>query len=57
MYKLRKLLRKQLSSTIAKEVTIQKFQEGLAYYLENMTKGKVIVKPWMGEQLKEEKKE
>lgn len=57
--KLSNLLGNELKSSIAKEVSLDKFDEGLEYYMSNMTEGKVLVKPWLGyeEEIKDPKKQ
>jgi hypothetical protein len=44
--KLRKLLLRELKSEIATECSLEEFEVSLKEYLTNMTKGKVIVKPY-----------
>ena len=46
--KLSNLLKHELKSTISKELPLSKFEEGLDYYVKNMTQGKVIIRPWEG---------
>lgn len=45
-YKLRKLLLRELKSEISCECALEDFEASLKGYLSNMTKGKVIVKPY-----------
>lgn len=49
MRRLQKLLKSELKSEIAKEYPLDQFKEGLEYYMANMTKGKVLIKPWKTE--------
>lgn len=57
MLKLRKLLLRELKSEIALETSLEDFEESLKQYMSNMTKGKVVVKPYSEPKLKEEKLE
>ena len=41
------MIKDNLKSKIAKEVPLDHFGKGLAYYLKNMSKGKVVFKPWL----------
>jgi len=43
--KLKKLLKNELKSEIALEFSLEDFEESAKWYIKNMTKGKVILKP------------
>ena len=46
LYKLGKLMKNELKSDIAMECCLENFEESINIYYKNMTKGKVILKPF-----------
>jgi hypothetical protein len=53
--KLRTLLKTSLRSEIAREYPIDNFLEGLEFYKQNMTKGKILIRPTLKEIKKHDK--
>ena len=44
------LMKDSFKPVVAKEFNLDKMQEGLEFYRKNMTEGKVLIKPWIGEE-------
>ncbi len=43
-WNLSKLLKGSLRTEISREYTLENFDEGVKYYMENMSKGKVLIR-------------